>query len=252
MATDGDLNVGITSEADLESLISDKKEGGVFLSVLGFGTGNYNEATLETLADKGNGNYSYIDSLSEAKKVLIDEFSSTLFTVAKDTKFQVEFNPKYVSEYRLIGYENRQMAAKDFSDDTKDGGEIGSGHAMTVMYEIRMNEKRDENNTELRYQKTDLSRAGEDSNEWLTMSVRYKEPEADSSRLIYFPVGNECYTARPDCDTLFAAYVAECGMILNGSEYTGSMCMRDVSRQISGLDLDDEYKEEFAELIRHL
>ena len=252
MATDGDLNVGITSEADLESLISDKKEGGVFLSVLGFGTGNYNEATLETLADKGNGNYSYIDSLSEAKKVLIDEFSSTLFTVAKDTKFQVEFNPKYVSEYRLIGYENRQMAAKDFSDDTKDGGEIGSGHAMTVMYEIKMNENRDENNTELRYQKTDLSRAGEDSNEWLTMSVRYKEPEADSSRLIYFPVGDECYTARPDCDTLFAAYVAECGMILNGSEYTGSMCMKDVSRQISGLDLDDEYKEEFAELIRHL
>ena len=178
MATDGDLNVGITSEADLESLISDKKEGGVFLSVLGFGTGNYNEATLETLADKGNGNYSYIDSLSEAKKVLIDEFSSTLFTVAKDTKFQVEFNPKYVSEYRLIGYENRQMAAKDFSDDTKDGGEIGSGHAMTVMYEIKMNENRDENNTELRYQKTDLSRAGEDSNEWLTMSVRYKEPES--------------------------------------------------------------------------
>ncbi len=252
MATDGDLNVGITSEDELEALISDKKESGVFLSVLGFGTGNYNEVTLETLADKGNGNYSYIDCLSEAKKVLIDEFHSTLFTVAKDVKFQVEFNPKYVSEYRLVGYENRQMAARDFNDDTKDGGEIGSGHAMTVMYEIKMNDDREAEDTSLRYRSTDLSDTGALSDEWMTVSVRYKEPAEEESRLILFPISERCYTKTPNCDTLFAAYVAECGMILNGSESTGKLRLRDVSGQLSGLKLDDEYREEFVELIKNL
>ena len=251
MATDGDLNVGVTSESELEELISEKKEGGVFLSVLGFGTGNYNEATLETLADKGNGNYSYIDCLSEAKKVLIDEFDSTLFTVAKDVKFQIEFNPKYISEYRLVGYENREMAAKDFNDDTKDGGEIGSGHAMTVMYEVKLNDD-DTDGASLRYQNTDLSDKGKSSNEWMTVSVRYKEPDEDESKLIYFPISKECYTKAPSCDTLFAAYVAEAGMILNNSEYTGGLRMTDVSRQVSKLSLDDEYKEEFLQLIRQL
>ena len=252
MATDGDLNVGITSEDELEELISDKKEGGVFLSVLGFGTGNYNERVLETLADKGNGNYSYIDCLSEAKKTLVDEFNSTLFTVAKDVKFQTEFNPKYVSEYRLIGYENRQMAAKDFSDDTKDGGEIGSGHEVTVMYEIKLNDNEDDSSAGLRYQNTDLSEIGETSDEWLTVSVRYKEPEEDESKLIYFPVGSECYTGRPDCDTLFAAYVAECGMVINKSGYIGDLSMEDVSSQVSRLELDDEYKQEFLDLIKQI
>ena len=252
MATDGDLNVGVTSEDELEELISDKKDGGVFLSVLGFGTGNYNEGTLETLADKGNGNYSYIDCLSEAKKVLIDEFNSTLFTVAKDVKFQTEFNPKYVSEYRLVGYENRQMAAKDFNDDTKDGGEIGSGHAMTILYEIKMTGEEDDDSTSLRYQSTDLSDIGASSNEWMTVSVRYKEPEEDESKLIYFPVGSSCYTKAPNCDTLFAAYVAECGMIINDSEYIGNLKMKDVSKQVSKLDLNDEYKEEFLDLIRNI
>ena len=252
MATDGDLNVGITSEDELEELISDKKEGGVFLSVLGFGTGNYNEATLETLADKGNGNYSYIDSLAEAKKVLVDEFNSTLFTVAKDVKFQIEFNPKYVSEYRQIGYENRQMSARDFNDDTKDGGEVGSGHAMTVLYEIKMADGQDADDIPLRYQKANLSETGANSDEWMTVSVRYKEPEKEKSQLIYFPISAECYTKRPSCDTLFAAYVAECGMIINGSEYIGDLDMRDVSKQVAKLDLDDEYKEEFLDLIRQL
>ncbi len=252
MATDGDLNVGITSEDELEELISKKKEGGVFLSVLGFGTGNYNEATLETLADKGNGNYSYIDCLSEAKKVLIDEFNSTLFTVAKDVKFQIEFNPKYVSEYRQIGYENRQMAAKDFNDDTKDGGEIGSGHAMTVMYEIKLADDEDEEGTSLRYQNTDLSNKGKYSDEWMTVSVRYKEPDADESKLASFPISKECYTKTPNCDTLFAAYVAECGMIINESEYTGKLDMGDVAKQVGKLSLDDEYKEEFLQLIKML
>lgn len=252
MATDGDLNVGITSEDELEELISDRKEGGVFLSVLGFGTGNYNEATLETLADKGNGNYSYIDCLSEAKKVLIDEFSSTLFTVAKDVKFQIEFNPKYVSEYRQIGYENRQMAARDFNDDTKDGGEIGSGHEMTVMYEIKLAEGGDEDGIDLRYQDTKLSEEGNLGDEWMNVSVRYKEPEGDTSKLINFPISKQCYTKAPNCDTLFAAYVAECGMILNDSRYIGDLTIKDVTKQISKLSLDDEYREEFLQLIRQL
>ncbi len=251
MATDGDLNVGITSEDELEELISRKKEGGVFLSVLGFGTGNYNEATLETLADKGNGNYSYIDCLSEAKKVLVDEFNSTLFTVAKDVKFQIEFNPKYVSEYRQIGYENRQMAAKDFNDDTKDGGEIGSGHEVTVMYEITLNDGYEEGGENLRYQKARLSDIAEEGGEWMLVSVRYKEPEEDESRLMTFPISKECYTKRPNNDTLFAAYVAECGMILNDSEYA-NIGMDRVARQISALDLDDENKEEFVQLIQQL
>ncbi len=252
MATDGDLNVGITSEDELEELISRKKESGVFLSVLGFGTGNYNEATLETLADKGNGNYSYIDCLAEAKKVLIDEFNSTLFTVAKDVKFQIEFNPKYVSEYRQIGYENRQMASKDFNDDTKDGGEIGSGHEVTVMYEIKLNDNETDDKETLRYQKANLSELAQDSDEWMMLSLRYKEPDEDESKLMTFPVSKECYTSRPNCDTLFAAYVAECGMILNESEYVGDLDIRDVNRQLSKLSLDDEYKEEFAQLIKQL
>ena len=253
MATDGDLNVGITSKDELEELISKKKESGVFLSVLGFGTGNYNETTLETLADKGNGNYSYIDCLSEAKKVLVDEFNSTLFTVAKDVKFQIEFNPKYVSEYRQIGYENRQMAAKDFNDDTKDGGEIGSGHEVTVMYEIKLNDEDADNEEEpeLKYQKADLTEYGNGTDEWMTVSVRYKEPDEDESKLATYPISKECYTARPNCDTLFAAYVAECGMILNDSEHI-DISMSKVSKQISKLDLDDEYKEEFYQLIRQL
>ncbi|MCR5267539.1 MAG: VWA domain-containing protein [Lachnospiraceae bacterium] len=252
MATDGDLNVGITSEDELEELISKKKEGGVFLSVLGFGTGNYNEAALETLADKGNGNYSYIDGLTEAKKVLVDEFNSTLFTVAKDVKFQIEFNPKYVSEYRQIGYENRQMAARDFNDDTKDGGEIGSGHEVTVMYEIKMNEGRNDDSEGLRYQNANLSELAKDSDEWMMVSLRYKEPDEDESKLMTFPISKECYTSRPNCDTLFAAYVAECGMILNGSEFTDDASMRKLSKQVASLTLDDEYKEEFAQLIRQL
>ncbi|MCR5178031.1 MAG: VWA domain-containing protein [Lachnospiraceae bacterium] len=252
MATDGDLNVGITSESELEALISDKKESGVFLSVLGFGTGNYNEATLETLADKGNGNYSYIDCLSEAKKVLIDEFGSTLFTVAKDVKFQIEFNPKYVSEYCQIGYENRQMAASDFTDDTKDGGEIGSGHEMTVLYEVRLNDENVNDSVPLRYQNTDLSDTGAYSDEWMMVSVRYKNPDKDTSKQLYFPIRSECYTKNPNCDTLFAAYVATCGMILNDSEYAGRLDMRDVAKQVAMLDLNDEYKEEFLSLIRQL
>ncbi len=252
LATDGDLNVGISNPDDLEDLISEKKDDGVFLSVLGFGDGNLKDDNLERLADCGNGTYSYIDSLFEGKNVLVDEMGSTLVTVAKDVKLQVEFNPERVNSYRLIGYENRIMNDRDFNDDTKDGGEIGSGHAMTVMYEIKMNDGCEDDGISLRYQDTDLSKKGQMSDEWMTVSVRYKDPEEDESDLIYFPIQGGCYTKKPDTDTLFAAYAAECGMIINDSEYIGNLRMKDVVKQVSKLDLDDEYKEEFLDLIKCL
>ncbi|MBP9996791.1 MAG: VWA domain-containing protein [Lachnospiraceae bacterium] len=252
MATDGDLNVGLTSVEELEELVSNKKDKGVFLSVLGFGTGNYNESNLETLADKGNGNYSYIDSMKEAKKVLSDEFGSTLFTVAKDVKFQIEFNPAYVSEYRQIGYENRQMAASDFDDDTKDGGEMGSGHAITVMYEIKLNDGKDDEK-KLRYQDNTLSNLATSSGEWMMVSVRYKEPEADESKLETYPISEECYTKKPSCDTLFATYVAETSMLLNNSNYMDNIDLYDIIDNLEDLDIeDDEYKSEFVDLLRSL
>lgn len=252
MATDGDLNVGITDPDELEDLISDKKESGVFLSVLGFGTGNYNEENLETLADKGNGNYSYIDCLSEAKKVLVDEFDSTLFTVAKDVKFQIEFNPAYISEYHQIGYENRQMAARDFNDDSKDGGEIGSGHTVTVMYEVKLNDGRNDEGITYKYQDNELSDRALETDEWMTISVRYKDPDQDESELLSFPISEDCYTKNPGCDTLFASYVAEAAMILNHSEYVDDYEIYEVIDKLSELELDDEYKEEFIDLLKQL
>ena len=170
LATDGDFNVGKCKGDDLKELISEKKETGVFLSVLGFGMGNYSDTTAETLADAGNGNYAYIDSIKEAKKVLVDEMSSTLYTVAKDTKLQVEFNPALVKEYRLIGYENRALAAQDFTDDTKDGGELGAGHQVTAVYEIRLADSRD-TNSDLKYQDNVISDKGWSKDEWCTLSI---------------------------------------------------------------------------------
>ncbi len=251
MATDGDLNVGITSEDELEDLISKKKEGGVFLSVLGFGTGNYNETTLETLADKGNGNYSYIDCLSEAKKTLIDEFNSTLFTVAKDVKFQTEFNPKYVSSYRLIGYEHRQMAARDFSNDTKDGGEIGSGHRMTALYEIVPADSDFEfGEAESRYQNTRTAEAGEKT-DWLTVSIRAKEPEGTESKLYEYPVTDEAVKENLSENLRFAAAVAEAGMLLRESEWKGTATYTQALELVRGCESvsGDAYKEEFVYLL---
>ena len=254
MATDGDLNVGITDSDELENLISRKKESGVYLSVLGFGTGNYNDKNLEILADKGNGNYSYIDSLSEAKKVLVDEFDSTLFTVAKDVKFQIEFNPAYISEYHQIGYENRQMAARDFNDDSKDGGEIGSGHTVTVMYEVKLNDhsSRNDDGITYKYQTNALSEQALETDEWMNVSVRYKDPDKDESTLLSFPICEDCYTKNPGCDTLFAAYVAQAAMILNHSEYVDDYELYEVIDNLNELAVDDEYKEEFIDLLKQI
>lgn len=249
LATDGDLNVGITSESALHDLVEEKRETGVFLSVLGFGMGNYSDTNMETLADYGNGNYAYIDSVSEARKVLVEEMGATLVTVAKDVKLQIEFNPAVVAEYRLIGYENRTMAAEDFDNDEKDAGEIGAGHSVTVVYEIITCENAQGDGDELRYQETHLSELALNSDEWMTLSIRYKEPDGDVSKLLEYPIGADDYTQRPSDDFIFAAAVAEFSMVLRGSEYLGNGSCEDVLDMLDDITLNDEYKEEFYHLV---
>ena len=248
LATDGDLNVGLSSESELTRLIEEKRESGVFLSVLGFGTGNYKDNRLEALADYGNGNYSYIDSEKEAKKVLVDEMSGTLFTVAKDVKFQLEFNPANVKGYRLIGYENRVMAAEDFNDDTKDAGEIGAGHSVTVLYEIvPADSKMELGESELKYASDSEDVMGD---ELLTVNIRYKEPEGSESKLLTYPVNKSLYSDKMSADMNFASCVAEFGMLLRNSRYIGDVTYKDVSAQLSKYDYsDDDYKDEFIYLV---
>jgi len=215
LCTDGDFNIGTSSTGDLKKLITEKREKGIFLSVLGFGMYNYKDSKMETLADCGNGNYAYIDNLREAKKVLVDDMSKTIYTIAKDVKIQAEFNPEKVSEYRLIGYENRILNAEDFSDDKKDAGELGSDACVTVLYEIKPQSSTP--NTEYKYQTVTTT----GSNELMNVKIRYKKPDGDESILVEYPVSSELNEI-PDEDFYFAAAVAELGMILNDSEYKGS------------------------------
>lgn len=239
LATDGDLNVGLTSEEDLEEMITKQKESGVFLSVLGFGTGNIKDSKMELLADKGNGNYAYIDSLSEARKVLVEEMGATLVTVAKDVKFQMEFDPEMVSEYRLIGYENRALENEDFTDDTKDAGEIGAGHCVTVLYEIKLTKE-----AETLGMFRDFS----------TLHIRYKEPEADESRQLDYAIGTDSIKNRASEDLLFAGCVAQFGMLLRDSEYQGDTSYRSILECLGTLECvkQDEYKAEFAGLVEQV
>ena len=219
LATDGDFNVGTTSESELVSLIEAKAKSGVFLSVLGFGMGNLKDSTLEKLADKGNGNYAYIDTEREAQKVLVEQFSGTLVTIAKDVKIQVEFNPLAVEAYRLIGYENRLLAAQDFNDDTKDAGEIGAGHTVTAFYEIvPAGETVDLPSVDpLKYQDVGEASDAAASGELMTVKLRYKQPDGDVSRLIEMPVVDGGATLDQSSDDFaFAAAVASFGMLLRG------------------------------------
>lgn len=249
LATDGDLNVGLSSEEELTELIEEKRESGVFLSVLGFGTGNIKDNRMEALADHGNGNYSYIDSELEAKKVLVEEMSGTLYTVAKDVKIQVEFNPANVSGYRLIGYENRALADEDFADDTKDAGEIGAGHTVTALYEIVPNSSGTSiPEAELKYQQNTVTG---NKNELLTVSLRYKQPDGDTSKLLAVPVTMESYSKKMPANMTFAAAAAEFGMVLRGSEYRGSASCEQILEMLeeNGYE-NDEYKSEFVYLVR--
>lgn len=249
LATDGDLNVGITSEGELTRLIEREKEDGVFLSVMGFGRGNIKDNKMEALADHGNGNYSYIDSVLEARRVLVDEMGGTLFTVAKDVKLQVEFNPEQVKGYRLVGYENRLMAAEDFADDTKDGGEIGAGHRVTVLYELALAGSAMEiPEADLKYQEA----APTGSGDYFTLSVRYKAPDGEESELLEYPMGAEIAAETPSEDGAFAAAVAQFGMLLRDSQYKGSASYAGVAEQLSALPsvAEDSYKAELLELVK--
>lgn len=249
LATDGDLNVGLTSESELVELIEEEKESGVFLSVMGFGTGNLKDNKMEALADHGNGNYAYIDTALEARRVLVEEMGGTLFTVAKDVKLQVEFNPGMVKGYRLIGYENRIMAAEDFADDTKDGGELGAGHRVTALYEVAgVDSAMEIPGVELKYQESQDTGSGE----WCTVSVRYKDPEGSESRLLSVPVEGEAEAL--DGDAAFAACVAQVGMLLRDSEYAGTASYAGVLEQLEDIPGvgDDPYREEFRYLVQRL
>ena len=226
LCTDGDFNVGPSTTKELEDLIEEKRESGVFLSVLGFGTGNVKDNMMETLADKGNGNYAYIDNLMEAKKVLIDDMTSTLYTIAKDVKIQVEFNPEAIKEYRLIGYDNRLLNAEDFNDDKKDAGEIGAGHSVTVFYELILSgtEGNSSNIDDLIFQDNDEDNVEDeisafDVKEWMYVKIRYKLPNEDESILFSKMAGTANFTTRPDNDFLFATAVAEYALLLKDSEY---------------------------------
>ena len=252
LATDGDLNIGITDEGSLTRLIQDKAKSGVFLSVLGFGWGNLSDARMEALADHGNGNYSYIDNIAEARKVLIDEMGGTLFTVAKDVKLQVEFNPAMVKGYRLIGYENRVMAAEDFADDTKDGGEIGAGHQVTALYEVALKGSGQEiPEVESRYGSNVQDNSSDFGKEYLTVNVRYKEPDGDTSKLLVYPVDASAVKDSMSANLSWAAGVAQAGMLLKKSEYAGTTRLDDVIRRMektSGAETDD-YRKEFLYLL---
>ncbi len=224
LATDGDFNTGVSSNADMERLIEQKREAGVFLTVLGFGMGNIKDSKMEILADKGNGNYAYIDNMMETKKVLVSEFGGTLFTIAKDVKIQVEFNPAEVQAYRLIGYENRKLNKEDFNNDKKDAGELGAGHTVTALYEIIPVgvERKALSVDPLKYQQTTPTKSGKSVGEWMTVKVRYKAPDGDTSELISEVVTAKSAGFEKSTDNIrWSSTVAAFGMLLRQSEYAG-------------------------------
>ena len=253
LATDGDLNVGVSEPDELERLIEDKRDSGVYLSVLGFGTGNLKDNNMERLADCGNGNYAYIDSLFEAKKVMVEEMGATFVTVAEDVKLQVEFNPATVNSYRLIGYENRMLEATDFNDDTKDAGEIGAGHTVVALYEIIPAGSEDEIVLKYQQPKEDVAHTDEKvSDEFATVSVRYKEPGKSRSQLESYVVGEGDWSRNPSDDFIFASLVAEFAMILSDSPNKGDATLEGILDEYEMLDMDDEYKDEFYYMVKML
>ncbi|GAO42965.1 vWA domain-containing protein [Flavihumibacter petaseus] len=257
LCTDGDFNVGESSDASMEKLITEERKSNVFLTVLGFGTGNYQDAKMQLLADKGNGNHAYIDGLTEAKKVLVKEFGGTLFTIAKDVKLQIEFNPALVQSYRLIGYENRMLQDEDFNDDIKDAGEMGSGHTVTALYEIIPVGVKDKFSREvdpLEYQDVPKGTEKPNRENILTLKIRYKEPKENKSKLMVQRLSKESRTAFDDApeNLRFSAAVAEWGMLLNKSEYLQQSSFDQVLNIASGaMDQDTQgYRKEFLELVQ--
>ena len=255
LATDGDFNVGFTDWNALEGFVERKREAGVFLSVLGFGWGNYNDALMQRLAQNGNGNAAYIDSLSEARKVLVDEATAMLFPIAKDVKIQVEFNPDAISEYRLIGYEIRNLAREDFANDKVDAGDVGAGHTVTAIYEITPKGSGAERIAPLRYQSQGQGTASEFGDELAYLKVRYKLPESGTSQLITRPVTAADASASLEGasdDVRFASAVAAFGQLLRGGRYTGGFGYDDVISLAIGAKGTDGYgyRSEFVGLVR--
>ncbi|MEX1307382.1 MAG: VWA domain-containing protein [Eubacteriales bacterium] len=256
LCTDGDFNVGVSSEKGLERLIEEKRDSGIYLSVLGFGTGNIKDNKMETLADKGNGNYAYIDTILEAQKVLVYDMSQTLYTVAKDVKIQVEFNPDAVSSYRLVGYDNRRLNDEDFNDDTKDAGEMGSGHTVTVFYELELvgGASSAGDIDDLVFQDNDASGSTHINDlpkDWLYVKARYKFPDEDTSQRITLMAGKSDYTSNPDQDFEFASAVAEFALLLKYSDYAFDASYDAVLERAISAQGDDEYgyRAEFIRLV---
>lgn len=252
LATDGDFNVGVSSTSEMERLVEKQRENGVFMTVLGFGSGNIKDDKMEAIADKGNGNYAYIDNIQEARKVMITEFGGTLFTVAKDVKFQLEFNPEQVKSYRLVGYENRLLNDEDFNDDTKDAGEMGAGHSVTALYEI-VPANSDENAPdvdELKYQ-TKNGSSQKFANELLTLKLRYKKPDGKKSIKIDLPVKMDLVKNTSD-NFRFSASVASFGMLLRNSEFVGETTLDSVLELAENSKGTDEngYRSEFIQLLK--
>ena len=252
LATDGDLNIGASSEEELTELIESKRDKGIYLSVLGFGTGNYKDAKMEAVADCGNGNYSYIDSVDEAERVLVNEMSGTLFTIAKDVKIQVEFNPSQVKSYRLIGYDNRLMNAEDFLDDTKDAGEVGSGHTVTALYEVELvNSGNTYHGVELEFaseHKNDEPVEDNGRSELCKLSIAYKTPVNEKNMGTSELFGMEKYNSTPSDSMKLAEAVTEFGMLLRNSEYKGNSDYKTVMEMISDLEKSDDKIREFYDL----
>ena len=252
LATDGDFNVGVSSDAELVRMIEEKRKDGIFLTVLGLGSGNYKGSKMEKLADKGNGNYAYLDSLTEARKVLVTEMGGTLLTIAKDVKVQIEFNPAKVKEYRLVGYENRMLKKEDFADDKKDAGELGAGHTVTALYEI-VPETGEPSAAALRYQETRPKASAMGSDELAYVKLRYKPPKAERSILVSRPVSDKCVKLAKSSDNFqFSAAVATWGMLLRNSKHKGSASYEQVSELADAGKGHDEfgYRAEFLELVK--
>lgn len=255
LATDGDFNVGPSSDDELVRLVEEKRKTGVYLSVLGFGMGNYQDSKMQQLADKGNGNHSYIDNINEARKVLVKEFGSTLFTIAKDVKIQVEFNPAKVQSYRLLGYENRALAAEDFNDDRKDAGELGAGHRVTALYELIPVGVKDTFTTSvdpLKYQAGKQMAVTANADEWMTIKLRYKQPEGEASRLITKTMdGKISPLDATSANFRMATSVAEFGLLLRQSAFKQDANWEQVLTLAKGAKGEDAdgYRGEYITLV---
>ena len=258
LCTDGDLNVGVTRDEDLVEMIQEKAKSGVFLTVLGFGQGNLKDSKMQKLADKGNGIYAYIDSMREAHRVLVEQMTGSLVTIAKDVKIQIEFNPAAVRAYRLVGYEKRLLANQDFSDDKKDAGEIGAGHTVTALYELvpaAMKESETSEEPGLKYQRVPQEKLTPqaESGELLTLRIRYKEPAQNASKLLEFTTKDGgARFGEATSDFRFASSVAAFGMMLRSSPYRGNLNYAAVAEFAAGaLEPDPNgYRAEFLDLVR--